>query len=530
MSPPLANESMWRSTVDMPEFAQLQNDLSVDVCIVGGGIAGLSSAYLCAKEGLSVALLEARSLGSGETGNTTAHLAVPDDRYSHIEHLYGAAGARIVAESFARSIDMVESIVEREGIVCDFERVDGYLYSCDAAQDRELDAEFHAAMLAGARVFQQSDIETLEFDVGRCLRFSGQAQFHPLKYLSGLAGASTRLGAQIYCATRVQEVTENDTEVKIKTATGIVTARCAVIATNTPFNDRVTMHTKQSGYQSYVLGFKVPKDVLPHLLLWDDADPYHYVRLAPVGDLRADYEVLIVGGADHKTGQEPHPETHYQAVEEWTRARFSMAGEVLYRWSGEVMEPVDGIAYLGRNPGSRHLYTITGDSGNGMTHATIGAMIVTDLIQGRANPWAELYDPKRKPLRSALEFMKEQANVLKQYGEWLRKTDDIDAASLLPGQGAVVQAGLKKLAVYRDDEGTVHAHSAVCPHLGCAVHWNPAEKTWDCPCHGSRFSAEGEVMHGPAAAGLASVSTEDLPGVGHHDNSHHTDSTRASRT
>ncbi len=522
-------ESLWRATAELPWFAPLDRDLSVDVCVIGGGIAGLSTAYLCAKEGLSVALLEARGLGSGETGNTTAHLAVTDDRYSHIEHLYGVEGSRAVQDSFARSIDLVESIVRHEGIACDFERVDGYLYSADAGEERELDAEFHAAMLAGARVYRQSDIEALEFEVGPCLRFSGQAQFHPLKYLDGLARACEKSGVRLYCETRAQEVAEKGGDVRITTAAGVVAARSAVIATNTPFNDRVTLHTKQSGYQSYVLGFKVPKDVLPHLLLWDNEDPYHYVRLAPADDLHADHEVLIVGGADHKTGQEDHPESHYQALEDWTRARFAIAGEVLYRWSGEVMEPVDGVAYLGRNPGNRNVYVITGDSGNGMTHTTIGAMIVTDLIQGRSNAWAELYDPKRKPLRSALEFMKEQANVLKHYGDWLRKTDDVSIESLLPGDGAVIQAGLKKLAVYRDDDGQLHAHSAVCTHLGCAVRWNGTEKTWDCPCHGSRFSAEGEVVHGPAVTALAHVPSDDIPEVARPEKAGEADVTRVSR-
>jgi Rieske Fe-S protein len=242
-------------------------------------------------------------------------------------------------------------------------------------------------------------------------------------------------------------------------------------------------------------------------LLWDDGDPYHYVRLADGTD--EEHDLLIVGGADHKTGQEQHPERHYHAIETWMREHFPQAGPLAYRWSGEVMEPLDGLAYLGRNPGSKNVYVITGDSGNGMTHATIGAMLVSDLIVGRENPWVSIYDPSRKPYKEAMQFVKEQANIAKQYTDWVSAGDESDVAALPPGEGTLVRSGLKKYAVYRDELGALHCHSAKCTHLGCVVQWNSTEQTWDCPCHGSRFSAYGGVLHGPAVERLATVEDEE---------------------
>lgn len=501
------SSSFWHAA-KLPQFAPLTENLHVDVCIVGAGIAGLTTAYLLSKQGLKTAVIDALDIGGGETGHTTAHLSVPDEGFAQLEHLYGETGARLVADSFAKCIDQVEAIVRNENIACDFRRVDGYLYSVLDPSGAALSDEADAAGRAGVSVFWARDIDGLAFDVGSCLRFPDQAQFHPLQYLAGLAAAVVLNGGQIYCDTRAQEIVEEGDAVRVVTANGVVHCRAAVAATHTPFNDRVTMHTKQAGYQSYVQAYKVPRDALPGVLIWDDAEFYHYVRLASATDADADYEVLIVGGEDHKTGQEAHPEQRHRALEKWTREHFPMAGEMISRWSGEYLEPIDGVAFLGRNPHSKNVYVITGDSGDGMTHSTLGAMIVTDLIQGRSNLWADFYDPARKPLKGAMEFMKEQGNVLRQYAQWLRRDEAVDIESLAPGDGAIVQFGLKKLAVYRDEQGALHAHSAVCTHLGCVVRWNSSDKTWDCPCHGSRFGGTGEVLHGPAVAALAPASHE----------------------
>jgi glycine/D-amino acid oxidase-like deaminating enzyme len=503
----LNSHSVWSATAVPPVFAPLSSNLSVEVCVIGAGIAGLTTAYLLARSGVSVAVIEALGIGDGETSHTTAHIAVPDDRYCVIEDSYGLDAARIVAQSFAAATDFIESTVQGEQIGCDFKRVDGYLYSCADNPSDALDEELAAAQRAGVDVVKQEGIPLHAAIHGPFLRFPRQAQFHPLHYLSGLARAVERRRGALYCGTRALDVEEREDHVIVTTATNRVTADAVVVATNTPFNDRISIHVKQNAYQTYVIAALVKKGSMPHLLLWDDADPYHYVRLAEASD--QEHDLLIVGGADHKTGQEPHPEEHYRELEAWMRGRFSQAGALAYRWSGEVMEPLDGIAYLGRNPGSKNVYVITGDSGNGMTHATIGAMLVSDLILGRQNPWLAVYDPSRRPFKEAMHFVKEQANIARQYTDWMSAGDEVDVAALAPGEGALIRSRLRKLAVYRDELGALHAHSATCTHLGCIVQWNSSEKTWDCPCHGSRYSAYGSVLHGPAINGLAAVDEDE---------------------
>jgi len=293
----------------------------------------------------------------------------------------------------------------------------------------------------------------------------------------------------------------------VTTAGGKVRAKHVVVATNTPINERFRFHTKMTAHQTYAIGARIPRGTFDQVLMWDDGDPYHYVRLASIED--EDNELLIVGGEDHKTGQEPKPNARYAALEQWLRTYFPQARDIAYRWSGEVMEPLDGIAYLGRDPGSENVFVITGDSGNGMTHATVGALLVTDLIMGRSNPWSSIYDPGRKPLKETLVFLKEQGNNASQYASWLGRGDVQGVDEIAPGEGALLRQGMQKLAVYRDDDGGLHTHSAACPHLGCIVQWNAADKTWDCPCHGSRFSRFGAVLHGPAIANLAQAKLDE---------------------
>jgi glycine/D-amino acid oxidase-like deaminating enzyme/nitrite reductase/ring-hydroxylating ferredoxin subunit len=452
-------------------------------------------------------VVEARGIGAGETGQTTAHIAVPDDGYLHIEKAYGTEAACRVADSFAAAADLIEETVLAESIDCDFERVPGYLFSCANDGSDALSAEMEAAVRAGVRVSRERSTPIGTLGVGPCLFFPDQAQFHPLRYLAGLAQAMVGPRVRIFCDTRALNVEEHADGVVVTTPNGKITANAAVVATNTPFNDRVAIHTKQFAYQTYAVAAWVPRGSLPHLLLWDDHDPYHYVRLARGDD--DEHDLLIVGGADHKTGQQGDPELNYEHVHAWLRERFPGAGPLAYRWSGEVMEPLDGLAYLGLNPGNRRVYVITGDSGNGISHATIGAILVSDQIMGRPNAWLSIYDPSRKPVREALGFLRGQANIVAQYLDWVSPEAGWTPASLAPGEGTLVRSGVRKLAVYRDDDGALHCRSAACPHLGCVVRWNALERTWDCPCHGSRFSAYGGVLHGPAVSGLAAVDEEE---------------------
>jgi Rieske Fe-S protein len=288
----------------------------------------------------------------------------------------------------------------------------------------------------------------------------------------------------------------------------VVTAGAVVVATNTPVQDRLVIHTKQASYRSYVIGALVRHGSVPRSLYWDTLDPYHYVRVQSLPPRTAPdaRDVLIVGGEDHKTGQADDQEKRWTRLEDWARERFPEIETVPYRWSGQIMETIDGLAFIGRNPMDEpNVFVATGDSGMGMTHGTIAGMLLTDLILGRPNPWAKLYDPSRKTLGAAGRFLQENLNMARQYTGWLKGSEVDSPCEIQPGSGAVVRRGLGKVAIYRDDEGLLHARSAVCPHLGGIVEWNDAEKTWDCPCHGSRFDRFGRVVNGPSNRDLAAV-------------------------
>jgi glycine/D-amino acid oxidase-like deaminating enzyme/nitrite reductase/ring-hydroxylating ferredoxin subunit len=496
--------SPWFPTVEMPATAALNQEITVDVCVVGAGISGLTTAYLLGREGRKVAVLDDGPIGAGETGRTTAHIVnALDDRYYELERLHGTRGIQLAAASHTAAIDKVEEIINAEKIDCDFLRVDGYLFEPKDGDRKDLETERDAGVRAGLKV-ELVERAPAPFNTGRALKFPKQAQFHPLKYLRGLAVAIQKNGGQIFTGTFAEEMV-GGAECHVKTKTGkTVKAKALVVATNTPVNDRVIIHTKQMPYRTYVIGVEIPRDAVEPILLWDDDMPYHYVRLMRAQDTGAN-DLLIVGGEDHKTGQPEEGGAPFGRLERWTRERYPMAGEVKFRWSGQVMEPYDKLGYIGRNPADeKNVYVITGDSGNGMTHGTIGGMLCTDLIMGRKNEWETLYDPRRKTLHpsATLEYTKENLNTAAQYRDWLVRGDVKSADEIKNGTGAVMRKGMKHVAAYRDGEGVLHERSAVCPHLGCIVRWNHVEKTWDCPCHGSRFSAVGKVLNGPSLGDL----------------------------
>lgn len=499
-----ANNSIWMATADTPSQPRLQENIRTDVCIVGAGIAGLTTAYLLAQEGRSVVVLDDGPIGGGMTGRTTAHLTNAfDDRYCEVEKLHGEEGARLTAASHTMAIEKVAEIVRREQIDCEFQLVDGYLYAPPPDKEELLDEELAATHRAGL-----TDVEKVarapinSFDTGPALRYPRQAQFHPLTYLSGLTMAIRRDGGRLFGQTHATTI-EGGSNAHIETSHGpVVTCDVIVVATNTPVNDRVAIHTKQAPYVTYVIGASVPKGSITRALYWDTLDPYHYIRLQSHNDR----DVLIVGGEDHKTGQASDCVERYARLEQWTRERFPQTGEIEFRWSGQVMEPADYLAFIGRNPlDSDNVFVATGDSGQGMTHGTIAGMLLTDLIQGRKNRWEDLYSPSRVTLRAISEYAGENINVAGQFADYITAGDIKSANELKPGQGAVMREGLSKIAVYRDETGQVHRRSAVCPHLGCVVSWNACERTWDCPCHGSKYTAEGRVYNGPANTDLGPI-------------------------
>jgi len=498
--------SVWMANAEMPRTGALTKDLTADACVVGAGIAGMTIAYLLARRGKSVVVLDDGQVGSGQTQRTTAHFSnAVDDRYYEIERLHGKEGTRIVAESHTTAIDEIGRIVRQEAIDCDFERLDGFLFVPPGEAAETLEEELAAARRAGLPDVELVKRAPLEcFDTGPCLRFPQQGQFHPLKCLAALPRSIQKEGSLVFTDTHVDRI-EGGSSARIETHMGpVITANAVVVATNTPINDRVAIHTKQAPYLTYVIGGLVPAGVIPRALYWDTGDPYHYIRLA-ASDHGAT-ELLIVGGEDHKTGQADDSMERHARLETWARERFPMLGEIKYRWSGQVMEPVDGVAFIGRNPlDADNVFIATGDSGMGMTHGTIAGLLLTDLILGRPNPWATLYDPSRKTVLAADEFAKENMNVAKQYTSWLTSGDVSDVEEIEPGTGAVVRHGLSKVAVYRDSRGGLHERSAVCPHLGCIVAWKGTEKSCDCPCHGSRFDPHGRLLNGPANSDLALV-------------------------
>jgi glycine/D-amino acid oxidase-like deaminating enzyme/nitrite reductase/ring-hydroxylating ferredoxin subunit len=508
---PAQTLSVWMDTATIPLETPLTERISADVCIVGAGIAGMTTAYLLACEGKSVVVLDDGPIGGGMTGRTTAHLVnALDDRYFELERLHGEEGARLAAESHTAAIDRVEKIVNGEKIACEFERLDGYLFVPPRASKKVLDEELAAVHRAGLNNIVKVDrVPWDSFDTGPALRFPHQAQFHPLKYLAGLATAIKAKGGRIYTESHAKDI-EGGKKARVETnGGGVVTADAVVIATNSPVNDLIAIHTKQAGYQTYVIGARIPRGSVKRGLYWDTPDPYHYIRIETIGKGAAAYDVLIVGGEDHKTGQEDDAGKRFGALERWTRHRFPMIEGIEYRWSGEVMEPIDGLAFIGRNPmDSKNVYIATGDSGNGMTHGTIAGILLTDMILGRKNDWESIYDPSRITLKALGEFAKENLNVAAQYKDLIFGADVDSESEIKPGTGAVISRGLHKVAVYRDADGATHERSAVCRHLGCIVNWNTLENTWDCPCHGSRYDALGHVIQGPANSDLPPVEDE----------------------
>lgn len=500
--------SYWLESVKTVLFDRLNTDLKVEVVVVGAGIAGLSIAYCLAKEGHEVVVLDDGEIGSGETGRTTAHLVnALDDRYTEIEHYFGEEKARLAAESHTAAINFIEDVVQTEGIDCDFRRVDGYLFLHPSDRINTLEKEFAATHRAGIDTTMLQRIPGIPAEDSPCLKFPNQAQFHPLKYIEGLAKAITRYNGKIYTNTHVTATDKEGVE-----ANGFrVSAEHIVIATNTPINDLVTMHTKQFAYRTYVIAAKIPKDILPPALWWDTGDqsstwptmPYHYVRVHPY---TATHDLLICGGEDHKTGQagkeDIAEEDRYHVLEHWMRERFPFVETIAYKWSGQVMEPLDAMGFIGRNPGDENIYISTGDSGNGMTHGTIAGILISDLIMGYKNPWEEIYDPSRITLSVTGDYIKEAGNMAAQYLDYLSPGDLDSARDMKLDSGAIIRSGVKKIALYKDEKGTLHAFSAVCTHLGCIVRWNADERSFDCPCHGSRFSTTGKVMNGPALSDL----------------------------
>ena len=493
--------SIWQATVEPRSYAPLTSDTEADVCVVGAGLAGITTAYELAKGGLKVVVLEkASNIGAGETAHTTAHLVnAMDDRFTTLNKQAAHEAGRQARESHGAAVDWIERVAREEKIECEFMRVDGFLTPGPGEDPRVMEAELAAAQRAGfqgAELLASSPVEGLG---GPCIRFPNQGQYHPLKFLNGVADAFVRLGGRIFTNALVNDSAGGD-DGHATTADGhTVRARSIMLATNSPAG-RYLETLKMVPMRTFVVALEVPKGSVPRALYWDTMDPYHYVRLATDGTR----ELLIAGGGDYQTGTQDRGEQTFLEIADWARSRFEVDGQIVYKWSGQVLEPADFLAFIGRSHSDENVYLCTGDSGQGMTHSVIAAMRIGDLLLGRPERWP-VYDPKRLSASAVMEYVKDAVGVGRKMLDHLKPGEYASVDDIPAGWGAVVRRGMKEIAAYRDENGALVERSADCTHAGCVVHWNSTEKSWDCPCHGSRFEPTGDVLNGPAVSPLSEV-------------------------
>jgi len=500
------SRSLWMDIGPHLSAPTLQTDETCDVVIIGAGIAGLSCAYEISRRAMTVVVIDRGEIGGGMSARTTAHLASSlDDYYSELTDIHGEETAALYYEAQSMAINRIEAICSSQAIDADFKRVDGYFFPARPEDIEDLEKEFELCVKIGAKVAWESYAplphsgSSGEATSSRALRFKDQARFHPAKYMAGLMQNIKDNGGRLYADTAYINHEKKDGHIVIQTQSGsYIRASHAIFTTNSPVNDKVTLHTKEAPYRTYVIAGMVPKGSVPDVLLWDTLEYYHYVRIQPANETQ-DY--LIIGGEDHRTGEANDMDARFAALEAWARQYYPSLGEISHRWSGQVMEPIDFMPFTGRNPGDENIYVHTGDSGQGMTNGVLASLVITPLLFGERSPYAQMLEPSRKPmgLKAMEEFAAGQAGVMKNMAEHLGPSEVTSVEDIKAGSGAILRIGsLKKLAVYKDETGKISACSAICTHVGCVVHWNDFEKCWDCPCHGSQFSSDGRVLNGPA--------------------------------
>lgn len=498
--------SLWMNTPVFEEARVLDASLSADVIVVGSGIAGLSTAYELCTAGKSVIVVDRGPIGKGMTSRTTAHLTAQcDDGFDKLISRRGEDLAKLWYQSQAACIDRIEQHQRSLEIDCDFRRLTGHLFLAQGMEPDFIDKEYEATKTVGMPVQRKKGVPLEGQAQTPALHYPNQATFHPLKYLAGLAKAISAEGGRLYANSTVTSVEEDGRGVTLQAGEFTLTGGHAVIATNSPINDKYAIHTKQAPYRTYAMAFALPKGALPDGLYWDTLEAYHYVRLQPWTERN---DILIVGGGDHKAGEADDADARFLALSAWMRNLLPNLGKELHRWSGQIQDTIDYCGFIGLNPGDKRTFIATGDSGQGITHGAVAGMLISDLICEGETPWQEVYDPARTPLKAGGTFIAENITAAKNFLEYVAPGELDDWEKLQPGQGAIIRKGLKKVAAYRSDDGKLYLRSASCTHLGCHVHWNSFERCWDCPCHGSQFAPDGTALNGPAFAPLAEHTDE----------------------
>ena len=495
MTTPTDLRSYWLESSPETSYPTVPNSARVDVAVVGGGIAGLCTAYELKLRGKTVAVIEAGRIASSVTGYTTAKItSLHTTIYNELVSSFGEDQARLYGESQQAGLERIATLVDTLGIDCDFERQASFTYVRDESELASIKDEAETAARLGLPASFVTETD-LPFPVAGAVRFDNQAQFHPRQYLLRLAAEIVGEGSHIFESSRVTELEEGE-PCTVRTESGEVVADHVVVATHYPVFDRGLMFARMEPHRDVVVAGLLPEDADLSGMYISTEPATHSVRVAP----HPDGQLLIVGGEPWKTGKEEDVEARYAALEEWTRETFGVE-DIRYRWSTQDNKTVDGVPYIGQfHPGTGNVWVAAGFRGWGMTNGALSGLLLADLIEGRESPWRELYDPCRvKPLTSVKDFAKLQVDAVKGLVVDAVKPAQVDSVDEIgPGEGAIARVNGSKAAVYRDEQGELHCLSARCTHLGCIVAFNNAEKSWDCPCHGSRFDRDGQVLQGPA--------------------------------